>query len=85
MALHRISFEAASINELVRQCKAYVAAHTPRPIGLVSAAARSAWLVPSWAPKGSRWLAKTDPPTLIGPDAQEIEVRWVAGTPQRPL
>ena len=84
--MHRIVFEAETVEDLVRQCKAFIGANGPSApsVKFGTASAINTWPVPSWAPSGSRWIVKTNPPLLIGPAGEDVAVRWVAGTAQRP-
>lgn len=72
------------MEELVRKCRAFIgqsATTIAQPYGSTAA---NTWPVPSWAPKGSRWVPRLTNPMLLGPDGHEVAINWVAGTAQKP-
>lgn len=82
--MQRVVFEGATIAEIVAKCRRFIGeAERPAPPTFGSRSANT-WLVPSWAPSGSRWLTAQRPPVLVAPDGEEVHVQWVAGTPQKP-
>jgi hypothetical protein len=84
----RVVFEADSLDELVRKCESFIVKNRPpvlaAAVSSYGATAANTWPVPSWAPKGSKWVPRNAAPMLLGPDGREIGVNWVAGTAQKP-
>jgi hypothetical protein len=82
----RVVFEADTLDELVRKCKAFIGQNSPAStaVALYGATTTNTWPIPSWAPKGSKWTPRQTLPMLVGPDGKEIAISWVAGTPQKP-
>lgn len=80
----RITFEGETLDELMRKCRAFIGMNSSIVPIVGTGQVANTWPIPSWAPKGSKWIVKTTPPLLIGPDANEVQISWVAGTAQKP-
>jgi len=85
--LKRIEFVGLTTADLVRQCKAFISRYELMVATPTFGTFRvtNTWPVPSWAPKGSQWAAgRAPPPILLSPSGDEVAVKWVAGTAQKP-
>ena len=83
----KVVFEADTMDDLVRKCQAFIGQHRTTPVvaaQVYGASSANTWPVPTWSPKGSRWVPRQTLPMLVAPDGKEVAVTWVAGTPQKP-